>query len=145
MAQLPGAALDALQAQRTEPKWVRALLLLFSLGFLVLFLGIPLFAVFAEAFRQGVAVFWRSLVDPAALAALRLSLLVTLIAVPLNVVFGLMAAWAIARFPFRGKNLLMTLIDLPFSISPIVAGLMLVLVFGTRASSAHCCARWIWK
>lgn len=131
-SQLPGAALDALQAQRTEPMWVRALLLLFSLGFLVLFLGIPLIAVFAEAFRQGVAVFWRSLVDPAAVAAIRLSLLVTLIAVPLNVVFGLMAAWAIARFPFRGKNLLMTLIDLPFSISPIVAGLMLVLVFGTQ-------------
>lgn len=122
--------LDALGEQRTEPAWVRALLILTALGFLACFLGVPLAAVFAEAFRGGAELYLRSFGDPAALAAIRLSLLVTLVAVPLNVVFGLAAAWSIARFSFRGKSLLLTLIDLPFSVSPVVAGLMLVLLFG---------------
>ncbi len=86
--------------------------------------------MFAEAFRGGAELYLRSFGDPAALAAIQLSLLVTLVAVPLNVVFGLAAAWSIARFSFRGKSLLLTLIDLPFSVSPVVAGLMLVLLFG---------------
>lgn len=124
------AGLDALGEQRTEPAWVRALLILTALGFLACFLGVPLAAVFAEAFRGGAELYLRSFGDPAALAAIRLSLLVTLVAVPLNVVFGLAAAWSIARFSFRGKSLLLTLIDLPFSVSPVVAGLMLVLLFG---------------
>lgn len=124
--------LDALASQRTEPAWLRLLLIGLSLAFLACFLGVPLVAVFTEAFRRGVGVYLQSLVDPAALAAIRLSLFVTLIAVPLNVIFGLMAAWAIARFSFRGKTLLLTLIDLPFSISPVVAGLMLVLLFGMQ-------------
>ncbi len=124
--------LDALEAQRTEPAWLRLLLIGVALAFLACFLGVPLLAVFTEAFRRGAGVYFQSLVDPAALAAIRLSIFVTLVAVPLNVLFGLMAAWAIARFSFRGKNLLLTLIDLPFSISPVVAGLMLVLLFGMQ-------------
>ena len=124
--------LDALASQRTEPAWMRLLLITITLVFLACFLGVPLVAVFTEAFRRGVGVYLQSLVDPAALSAIRLSLFVTLVAVPLNVVFGLMAAWAITRFSFRGKSLLLTLIDLPFSISPVVAGLMLVLLFGIQ-------------
>lgn len=112
--------------------WVKALLLTVALGFLICFLGVPLIAVFTEAFRHGVAVYLKSLVDPAALSAIRLSLLVTVVCVPLNMIFGVAAAWAIARFAFRGKHLLLSLIDLPFSVSPVVAGLMLVLLFGMQ-------------
>ncbi|MDZ7639496.1 MAG: sulfate ABC transporter permease subunit CysW [Bryobacterales bacterium] len=127
-----GGGLDALRAQRTEPFWLRVALIGTALLFLACFLGVPLVAVFTEAFRRGLSVYLQSLVDPAALSAIRLSLFVTIVAVPMNVVFGLMAAWAIARFPFRGKSLLLTLIDLPFSISPVVVGLMLVLLFGMQ-------------
>ena len=124
--------LEALRAQRDEPVWVKVLLLTVALGFLICFLGVPLVAVFTEAFRHGVAVYLKSLVDPAALSAIRLSLLVTVVCVPLNMIFGVAAAWAIARFAFRGKHLLLSLIDLPFSVSPVVAGLMLVLLFGMQ-------------
>lgn len=117
----------------TEPPVARAALLAVSLGFLLLFLGLPLIAVFQEAFRQGWRVYVSSFLDPAALSAIRLTLLVTAIALPVNALFGLAAAWLIARFSFRGKSLLLTLIDLPFSISPVVVGLMLVLLFGSQS------------
>jgi len=126
----------AIQARSTaataEPAVVRWVLIGASLGFLGLFLVIPLVAVFYQAFADGIAVYFRSLVDPDALAAIRLTLIVAAVAVPLNTAFGVAAAWAISKFNFVGKNLLVTLIDLPFSISPVVAGLIFVLLFGRQ-------------
>jgi sulfate transport system permease protein len=116
----------------TEQPWVRWLLTAGALLFLAGFLLLPLVAVFTEALRQGVGVYWESLKDPDALAAIRLTLLTAAIAVPLNLVFGVAAAWAIAKFEFRGKALLTTLIDLPFSVSPVVSGLVYVLIFGAQ-------------
>ena len=115
-----------------EPAWVKVLLITLGLGFFTLFLLMPLFAVFIEALRKGWDVYVASLVEPDALSAIKLTLLVAAIAVPLNLVFGVMAAWAIAKFDFRGKSVLITLIDLPFSVSPVVAGLIYVLVFGSQ-------------
>jgi sulfate transport system permease protein len=103
-----------------------------ALAFLGLFLFVPLAAVFAQAFEKGVSVYLASLHEPDALAAIRLTLLTAAIAVPLNVLFGLAAAWAIARFRFRGKGVLTTLIDLPFAVSPVIAGLIFVLLFGLQ-------------
>ncbi|MCU0228451.1 MAG: sulfate ABC transporter permease subunit CysW [Bryobacterales bacterium] len=117
----------------TEPRWLRWLLICIALGFLTLVLALPLAAVFQEAFRQGWRVYLESFLDPSALAAIRLTLWVTAIAVPVNALFGIAAAWLMARFRFRGKTLLVALIDLPFSVSPIVAGLMLVLLFGSQS------------
>ena len=114
----------------TEPTWVKALLTLFVLAFLALFLIVPLCAVFAQAFAAGRATYFQALRDPNTISAIKLTLLPPAIAVPLNTFFGVCAAWAIAKFDFRGKNVLTTLIDLPFSISPVVAGLAFVLVFG---------------
>jgi len=110
----------------------RAVLIFVALGFLVLFLFLPVIAVLVEALRGGAAAYWAAVTDEETLAALRLTLLVVLIAVPLNTVFGLAAAWAIARFEFRGKNLLVTLIDLPFAVSPVISGMLFVLLFGAR-------------
>jgi sulfate transport system permease protein len=103
-----------------------------ALAFMVFFLALPLVAVFAEAFAKGFATYGAALVDPDALSAIKLTLLVAAISVPLNVVFGLCAAWAVAKFDFRGKSVLVTLIDLPFSVSPVVAGLVYVLLFGAQ-------------
>ena len=111
---------------------VRAVLIATALAFLVLFLLLPLFAVFVEALRQGLGAYLAGITEPDALAAIRLTLLVAAIAVPLNVVFGILAAWAIAKFEFTGKSLLTTLIDLPFSVSPVIAGLIYVLLFGAQ-------------
>ena len=116
----------------SEPRWVRWTLTAIALGFLALFLVLPLATVFHEAFRKGVGVYLASLTDPDALAAIRLTLLVAFVAVPLNLAFGIAAAWAIAKFAFRGKQFLITLIDLPFSVSPVVAGLIYVLMFGAQ-------------
>jgi sulfate/thiosulfate transport system permease protein len=110
----------------------RAALITVALLFLALFLFLPVLAVFAEALRGGVAAYWAAISDEDTLAALRLTLLVVLVAVPPNVVFGVAAAWAIARFEFRGKSVLITLIDLPFAVSPVIAGMMYVLVFGAH-------------
>lgn len=115
-----------------EPQWVRLLLIGLALAFLGIFLFVPLAAVFYEALRKGVGVYWQAVTEPDALAAVRLTLLAAVISVPLNLVFGVAAAWAIAKFEFRGKNLLITLIDLPFSVSPVIAGLIFVLVFGLQ-------------
>ena len=117
---------------RTESAWVRRALIAFTLGTFGLFLLLPLACVFYEALRQGPGVYFAALVDPEALAAVRLTLLTVAVVVPLNVVFGLAAAWCIAKFEFPGKYLLSTLIDLPFSISPVVSGLVYVLVFGAQ-------------
>jgi sulfate transport system permease protein len=111
---------------------LRALLILAAVVFLVLFLVLPLAAVFAEALRKGAHVYLTSIDQPNAYSAIRLTLLVAAIAVPLNLVFGVAAAWAVARFEFPGKALLGALIDLPFSISPVIAGLIYVLLFGAQ-------------
>src|SRR5919205_2310885 len=113
----------------TESPVTRLLLIGAVLTFLCLFLLLPLAAVFVEAFRKGVAAYLASFQDPDALAAIRLTLTVAAVAVPLNVLFGLAAAWAITKFEFLGKSLLITLIDLPFSVSPVVSGLVFVLIF----------------
>lgn len=115
-----------------EPAWVRRLLIGGVVGFLGLFLVLPLVVVFGEAFSRGAAVFAASVLEEDALAAVRLTLLVAAIAVPANVVFGVCAAWAIAHFRFVGRGLLLGLIDLPLAVSPVVSGLMLVLLFGAH-------------
>jgi sulfate transport system permease protein len=115
-----------------EPAYVRWLLIGLALAFLGVFLLVPLAAVFTEALRKGVETYFAALTEPDAVAAIRLTLLVAAIAVPLNLVFGLCAAWAIAKFEFKGKSLLITLIDLPFAISPVIAGLVFVLLFGAH-------------
>ncbi|OQW94324.1 MAG: sulfate ABC transporter permease subunit CysW [Beggiatoa sp. IS2] len=116
----------------TEPRWVRYLLISFTLVFLTLFLLLPLLSVFTQALQQGIATYFASFAEPDALAAVRLTLLTAIIAVPLNLVFGISAAWAIAKFNFVGKSLLITLIDLPFAVSPVVSGLIFVLLFGLQ-------------
>jgi sulfate/thiosulfate transport system permease protein len=115
-----------------EARWVRYLLLTLGLAFFFLFLVLPLVVVFAEALRKGWSAYLAALVEPDALSAIQLTLTAAVIAVPLNLVFGVAAAWAIAKHDFRGKQLLITLIDLPFSVSPVVAGLIFVLVFGAH-------------
>lgn len=115
-----------------ETRAVRWLLLALGLGFFGLFLLLPLVAVFTEALRKGWEVYFASLADEETLSALKLTLLAAAIAVPFNLVFGVSAAWAIAKHDFRGKQLLITFIDLPFSVSPVVAGLMYVLLFGAQ-------------
>jgi len=119
-------------AATTESTAVRWILIGIAVCFLVLFLFLPLSIVFSEAFRSGIGTYWRNLLQPDALAAIRLTLLAAGIAVPLNVVFGVSAAWAIGKFEFIGKSLLVTLIDLPFSVSPVVSGLIYVLLFGLQ-------------
>ena len=115
-----------------EPRGVRWLLIGAALIFLSFFLFLPLVLVFYEAFRDGIAVYVAAIKEPVALAAVRLTLLVACIAVPINFLFGLAAAWAIAKFRFGGKNVLITLIDLPFSVSPVISGIMFVLLFGAH-------------
>jgi sulfate transport system permease protein len=115
-----------------EPVWVRALLIGIALAFLTLFLLIPLVAVFAEALKKGWDAYLIAVVEPDAISAIKLTLITAAIAVPLNLVFGVAAAWTIAKFDFRGKNILLTLIDLPFSVSPVISGLIYVLLFGAQ-------------
>ena len=129
----PAAAVRARPLSPTsEPRWVQALLILGAVGFLVAFLLLPLVLVFIEALRNGAAAFWAAVSEPDALAAIRLTLLVTAIVVPLNLVFGVAAAWLVARHEFPGKRLLVSLIDLPFAVSPVVAGLVFILIFGSH-------------
>jgi sulfate/thiosulfate transport system permease protein len=115
-----------------ESRWARWLLISIALGFVGLFLLLPLLNVFYQALARGWAAYKDALVDPDTLSAIKLTLLVAGISVPLNVIFGVAAAWAIAKFDFPGKPLLITIIDLPFAISPVVAGLMLVVLFGRQ-------------
>ncbi len=120
------------QAGTTESAWVKWSLISLALGFIFLFLVLPLAAVFVEALRKGVDAYWEALKEPDAWSAIRLTLLIAAIAVPCNLIFGVAAAWAIAKYEFRGKALLTTLVDLPFSVSPVVAGLVYVLLFGAH-------------
>lgn len=116
---------------RLEPVWLKPTLLLITLLFLGLFLVMPLLIVFSEALAKGWNTYWEAINEPDALAAIQLTLIVVLVTVPLNTIFGLSTAWLIAKFEFRGKGLLLTLIDLPFAVSPVIAGLIFVLLFGT--------------
>ena len=125
----PAAACNPATA---EPAWIRWTLVGLALAFLGVFLVVPLAAVFTEALRKGIETYFASLREPDALAAIRLTLLVAAISVPANLVFGVAAAWAVAKFDFRGKSLLVTLIDLPFAVSPVIAGLIYVLMFGAQ-------------
>ncbi len=128
----PGVAAARRSRHLGEPRVVRWLLIGVALVFLLAFLFVPLAAVFVKAFAKGVAAFAAAVGDHDTLAAIRLTLLTAGIAVPLNLLFGLAAAWAVTHFRFRGKQLLVTLIDLPFSVSPVVSGLIFVLLFGAR-------------
>ncbi|RUO99635.1 sulfate ABC transporter permease subunit CysW [Hyphomicrobium sp.] len=122
---------EANPATRDSP-WVKFVVIGLGVTYFVIFLLLPLVAVFAEAFRKGIQTYFEALIEPDALSAIRLTLLAAALSVPLNLVFGVAAAWAIAKFQFPGKNLLITLIDLPFSVSPVVAGLIYMLVFGLQ-------------
>lgn len=115
-----------------EPAWVRRLLIGLALIFLTLFLFVPLISVFYEALKKGTDVYLAAITEPDAVAAIKLTLIAAAIAVPVNLIFGVAAAWSIAKFEFRGKSLLITLIDLPFSVSPVVSGLIYVLIFGLQ-------------
>lgn len=125
---------DRLQSRDAtcESPLVRYIVLTISLIFFASCLLLPLILVFVEAFKQGIEVYFHALIDPDTLAAVKLTLLTAAIAVPVNVIFGIAAAWSVAKFRFRGKSILTTLIDLPFSVSPVIAGLMLVLLFGAQ-------------
>lgn len=118
-------------ATRDNP-WARRIILATSLTFFALFLVLPLVAVFVEALRRGLSVYVAALTEPDALSAIKLTLIVAAVSVPMNLVFGISAAWAITKFDFKGKQFLVTLIDLPFSVSPVIAGLVFVLVFGAQ-------------
>ena len=130
-ASLPSAA-TAPCAARTPFPWVPLVLVSLALLYLALFLFVPLAAVFTEAFKKGLGFYWDAIRETDAWSAIELTLIAAAIAVPLNLVFGVAAAWAIAKFDFRGKSLLITLIDLPFSVSPVISGLIYVLIFGLQ-------------
>jgi sulfate/thiosulfate transport system permease protein len=115
-----------------DPVWARRLIIGVATGFLGIFLIIPLASVFSEALNKGMGLYFAAITNPEALSAIKLTLLTAAIAVPLNLVFGLMASWSITRFEFRGKNLLTTLIDLPFAVSPVISGMIYVLMFGAQ-------------
>src|SRR5262245_15652033 len=123
---------SAMQRRQSESSLTRAVLITTALLFLGLFLILPLVAVFAHALAKGVGAYLASFAEPDAWAAIRLTVLTAAIAVPANLVFGVAASWAIAKFQFRGKSVLLTLIDLPFSVSPVVSGLIYVLLFGAQ-------------
>ncbi len=117
---------------RTEPRSIRVVIVAIAVTFLTVFVVLPLVVVFAQAFSRGAGVYLSALSDPEALSAIRLTLLVAAISVSLNLVFGIVAAWAIAKFDFHGKTFLISLIDLPFSVSPVISGLVFVLLFGAQ-------------
>lgn len=112
---------------------IKIILFILALGFLAIFVLLPLIAIFAEAFSNGAKAYFSAILDPGALSAIRLTLIVAAIAVPLNLIFGICASWAIAKFEFIGKRFLITLIDLPFSVSPVISGLIYVLIFNTHS------------
>ena len=117
---------------RTESPVIRRVLIGIALLYLAFFIFLPLFIVFSTALQKGIVYYFKSLVDPDTVSAIRLTLITALIAVPLNLVFGVAASWAIAKFDFRGKNILLTLIDVPLSVSPVISGLIFVLLFGLQ-------------
>jgi sulfate/thiosulfate transport system permease protein len=115
-----------------DPRWARAAIFIGGIGFLFVFVVLPMATVAVEAFRKGVGLYFHSLNDPDTVSAIRMTLTVAAIAVPLNLVFGIAAAWAFGKFDFRGKTILLSLIDLPFSVSPVIAGMVFLLVFGLQ-------------
>ena len=125
-------AIRRLAPAAREPMWVRVALTLVALGFLGLFVVLPLVTVFSAAFEKGLSPYWAAITDDETIASIKLTLLVAAISVPLNTVFGIAAAWLLSRYAFRDRSLVLTLIDLPFSVSPVIAGLVFVLVFGSR-------------
>ncbi len=127
-----GVSPRPIRAATTEAPWVKWTLIGVALAFLGFFLFVPLAIVFVEALKKGWDVYLAAIVEPDALSAVKLTLIAAAISVPMNLVFGIAAAWCIAKFEFRGKNVLLTLIDLPFSVSPVIAGLIYVLVFGLQ-------------
>ncbi len=130
--QIPPTAHKLRSTATGEPAWVRWTLIALALVFLALFLFLPLATVFYEALRKGTGVYLNALREEDALSAIRLTLIAAAISVPANLVFGIAAAWAIAKFEFRGKSILITLIDLPFAVSPVISGLIYVLLFGAQ-------------
>ncbi|UFX44566.1 sulfate ABC transporter permease subunit CysW [Bradyrhizobium sp. 41S5] len=117
---------------RTEPGPIRLIIIALAIAFLSIFVVLPLVVVFASAFSKGIVAYFAALAEPEALAAIKLTLLIAAISVMLNLVFGVVAAWAISKFEFTGKTFLITLIDLPFSVSPVISGLVFVLLFGAQ-------------
>ncbi|MDR0587800.1 MAG: sulfate ABC transporter permease subunit CysW [Burkholderiales bacterium] len=115
-----------------ESLWVKRAGILITLGFLAVFIVLPLYTIFSEAFRSGVAVYKKAVTSPEVLSSIRLTLTVALVCVPINTIFGTLLAWSIAKYSFRGKKALTTLIELPFAVSPVIAGLMFVLLFGAH-------------
>jgi sulfate/thiosulfate transport system permease protein len=132
MNQVQTATMSARADTRTEPWLVRVVIIVIAVTFLTVFVVLPLVMVFAQAFSKGIGAYFSALTDPEALSAIRLTLLVAAISVSLNLVFGVTAAWAITKFEFPGKTFLISLIDLPFSVSPVISGLVFVLLFGAQ-------------
>ncbi|MCC6490467.1 MAG: sulfate ABC transporter permease subunit CysW [Candidatus Hydrogenedentes bacterium] len=128
----PAVPIKVKAATNQEPLWVRVILITITLAFIGLFLFLPLAAILTEALRKGLGAYLESFRDEDALAAIKLTLIAAAISVPANLVFGAAAAWALAKFDFRGRNVLVTLIDLPFAVSPVIAGLVFVLLFGLQ-------------
>ncbi len=128
----PGKLVERQQLALQDPDWVRWSLIVIALSFIGLFICLPLGLVIFKALSKGIEAYWEALYQPDTLAAIRLTLLTAVVTVPLNTVFGVSAAWAITRFDFKGKSLLTTLIDLPFSVSPVISGLIFVLLFGAE-------------
>lgn len=126
------AAVRNRKKDTTEPRWVQWVLITIAVAFIALFLIIPLVSVFTQAFSKGLDVYWASLIEPDALSAIKLTLLVLVVSLPINILFGVAAAWAISKFYFRGKNLLLALMDLPFAVSPVIAGLIFILLFSSH-------------
>lgn len=128
-----------------DPLWVRWTLITITIGFVALFLALPVAIIFAEALKDGLKTYAIALKDPAAWSAIHLTLLVTAISVPVNTVFGLAASWAIAKFEFKGKSLLLTLIDIPFAVSPVISGFIYVLLFGLQGWFGQTLSDWGFK
>src|SRR4030081_2167083 len=132
MSELQSSLSSARDDLRTEPRPIRLVIIAIAVICLTVFVVLPLVVVFAQAFSKGGGAYFSALSDPEALSAIRLTLCVAVISVGLNLVFGVVAAWAIAKFDFRGKTFLISLIDLPFSVSPVISGLVFVLLFGAQ-------------
>jgi sulfate transport system permease protein len=128
-----------------DPWWLQALLISVTVGFVALFLALPVAVIFSEALKDGWKTYVTALKDPAAWSAIQLTCLVTVISVPLNTLFGLAASWAIAKFEFKGKSLLLTLIDIPFAVSPVISGFIYVLLFGLQGWFGQTLSEWGFK
>ncbi|MBN8602141.1 MAG: sulfate ABC transporter permease subunit CysW [Planctomycetes bacterium] len=128
-----------------DPLWVQWTLITITIGFVAIFLALPVAIIFAEALKDGLKTYAIALKDPAAWSAIHLTLLVTAISVPVNTVFGLAASWAIAKFEFKGKSLLLTLIDIPFAVSPVISGFIYVLLFGLQGWFGQTLSDWGFK